>query len=209
MNISRIPTFSKDYINRFQNNGTGKVGGKKTDKSTTAEGSPEASEKKNTSSLPDGVVKRIQEMAKKDASKGIYMDDEFLAYNRQYMEKHISPDRSKLIYLLTPMLMDAQYTNGLPSFFQVPGLLFTGKLQVGALTGASMSIYDNNGTEILSYDNRNGWLSHQSKEESKYHSKTAAIYYKAFHEARTEMKANAAQGGRTDTVAPSNFNTYV
>lgn len=167
----------------------------KTDKSTSTENIAAASEKKNTSSLPDVVVEKIQKMARMDAENGVYMDNEFLAYNKKYMKDHISPNRSKLILLLTPMLRNARYTNGLPSFFKLPGMLFAGKLQVGAATGASMSIYDNSGTEILSYDNRNGWLSHPSKEESKYQRETTAIYYEAYKASRAEMQAGQLQNG--------------
>lgn len=169
--------------------------GAKAEKATSAKSTSAVSEKKSKSFLPDGVVENIQEMARKDASKGVYMDDEFIAYNKQYMQSHISPNRSKLISLLAPRLNSARYTNGLPSFFQLPGLPFTGILQVGAATGASMSIYDNSRTEILSYDNRNGWLPHPSKEESRYQSETTAIYYEAYKAARAEMKASPVQNG--------------
>jgi len=73
--------------------------------------------KKNTSSLPDEVVENIQKMAREGAKKCVYMGDQYGAYINAYKTQHISPNRSKLISLMTPMLMNAKYTNGLPRFF--------------------------------------------------------------------------------------------
>lgn len=157
------------------------------------------SSKTDTWTLPDSVVANIQQMARKDAGSGVYMDQKFLDYNRQYMHSHVSPDRSGLISLLTPMLTNARYTNGLPTLFQISGLPFTAKLQVGVLTGASLSVCDGSGTEILSYDGRNGWLSHSSKEENRYQAETTAIYHEAYAAARVENKA--AQGTGYDVKA--------
>ena len=157
--------------------------------------------KKNTSSLPDEVVENIQKMAREGAKKGVYMGDQYGAYINAYKTQHISPNRSKLISLMTPMLMNAKYTNGLPSFFQLPGLPFTGMLQVGARNGASMSIYDNSGTEILSYDCRNGWLPHQSQAEGEFYDETTAIYHEAYAAARAEMQTGSVQSSGIATIS--------
>ena len=62
-----------------------------------------------------------------------------------------------------------------------------------------MSVCDGSGTEILSYDGRNGWLSHPSKEENQYQAETTAIYHEAYAAARVEDKA--AQGTGYDVKA--------
>lgn len=151
------------------------------------------SEKKNTSSLPDAVVENIQKMAREGAKKSVYMGDEYGAYINSYKTQHISPDRQGLICLLAPLLAGARYTNGLTNFFKIPGLPFTGTLQVGALNDASMSICDSSGTEILSYDCRNGWLPQQSKAEGEFYDETTSIYYDAYVAERDKMKAGPVQ----------------
>ncbi len=152
-----------------------------------------ASEKKNTSSLPDAVVENIQKMAREGAKKSVYMGDKYISYINSYKTQHISPDRQGLICLLAPLLVGARYTNGLTNLFKIPGLPFTGTLQVGALNDASMSICDSSGTEILSYDCRNGWLAHQSKAEEKFYDETTSIYYEAYAAERDKMKAGSVQ----------------
>lgn len=182
--------FTRNYLNSNYS----AISKPKVAKDASVEDVSAISQKKNTSSLPDDVVESIQKMAREDASKGVYMDDEFISYNKQYMQSHVSPNRTNLISILTPMLNRAKYTNGLPNLFQLPDLFYTGTLQVGALTGASMSICDKSGTEILSYDNNNGWLSHPTKQENQYQSETTAVYHEAYAAARAEMKADASAG---------------
>ncbi|API93114.1 MULTISPECIES: hypothetical protein [unclassified Virgibacillus] len=161
------------------------------------------SEKKNTSSLPDRVVNKIKEMAQDGAAKSVYMGKDYISFINSYKKQHVSPDRSKLIRLLTPTLLTAKYTNGLPFFFRLIGLPFTGKMCVGA-TGSSMFIYDENGDEVLSYSTESGWKEGQTRAEAQFYGETTAIYYKAYKAAREEMKANSTQN--YDMGASSTFN---
>lgn len=149
-------------------------------------------EKKNTSSLPDNVVRRIKEMAQDGAEKGVYMGKDYISYINSYKKQHVSPDRSRLISLMTPRLMNATYTNGLPFFFKITGLPFTGQMCVGA-TGSSMFIYDKNGEEVLSYGTNAGWAERQTRAEAQFYDETTEIYYEAYKAARAEMKTNQAQ----------------
>ena len=65
---------------------TGKADTAKTDgiKSEATDESPGVSKIKNTSSLPDEVFENIQRLAKEDAKKNIYMDNEFVSYINNY-----------------------------------------------------------------------------------------------------------------------------
>ncbi|WP_286164839.1 hypothetical protein [Clostridium sp. 1xD42-85] len=149
------------------------------------------SEKKHTA-LPEKVVNKIKEMAKDGAAKGEYMGKDYISYINSYKEKHVSPDRSKLIALMTPRIMNATYTNGLPFFFKIIGLPFTGQMNGGA-TGLSMLLYDKTGDEVLSYSSETGWGKRQTRAETQFYDETTAIYYHAYKSARAEMKANASQ----------------
>lgn len=163
-------------------------------------------EKKNTSSLPDNVVRKIKEMAQDGAAKGVYMGKDYISYINSYKKQHVSPDRSRLISLMTPRLMNATYTNGLPFFFKITGLPFTGQMCVGA-TGSSMFIYDKNGEEVLSYSTNAGWAERQTRAETQFYNETTAIYYEAYKAARAEMKTNPTQN--YSRVASSNFDIKV
>ncbi len=144
---------------------------------------------KNNTSLPDKVFENIQKMAREDAKKNVYMSDEFGAYRQSTMKQYVSPNRSKLIMMLNPMIANAQYTNGQPTFFSVLG--FSVKYSVGAMLGAYLSIRDSSGQEILSYTPppNGGWVSHYTKEESQWMDDTRAVYYEAYEAARAEIKA--------------------
>ena len=148
---------------------------------------------KNTSSLPDKVFENIQRMAKEDAKKNIYMDDEFVSYINNYKKQHIGPNRAKLISMLNPMIANAKYTNGRPTFFSLMG--FSVQYNVGALHGAHISVRDGDGTEFLTYSPTNGrWLEHPTKAENQFHDEAANVYCAAFDAARAEIKAQAAGG---------------
>lgn len=158
-----------------------------TDKGASTESTSATSKKKNTTSLSDSVVKKIQEMAQEGATKSVYMGNDYVSYINSY-KKHVSPDRSKLISLMTPILMKARYTNGLPYFFRITGLPFTGQMCVGT-TGSSMFIYDQNGDEVLSYSPNTGWAEGHTKAEDQFYDETTAIYHEAYIAARADMKA--------------------
>lgn len=50
-------------------------------------------------------------MARKDAAKGIYMDENYCAYINQFEENYVSPDRAGLAAALTPVVQNAKYTD--------------------------------------------------------------------------------------------------
>lgn len=89
----------------------------KMDSTSTSDQLASINKIKDKMDLPDKVIENIQQMAREDAKKGIYKDDKYISYVNAYKEAHISPDRSKLMMMFQPMIMNARYTDGKPSFF--------------------------------------------------------------------------------------------
>lgn len=153
-------------------------------------------------SLPDDMAKKIQEMAKNDAEKGIYMGEEFVSCKIQFREDYVSPDRASLIAKLTPMVQNAKYIDGLEHSFSLLDMVTekiqswsgknvgTGKIHVGANGYVTMSICNNHGEEILAYNSfgGGGWTSVPTKAEFQYDKTTTAVYLAAYQAARSEMK---------------------
>lgn len=77
---------------KFSREDTVEISGKKAVKDTS-----DTTEIENNTSLPDTVVENIRRMAREDAKKGVYMDEEYVAYRYAYKNQHISPDRPKLL----------------------------------------------------------------------------------------------------------------
>lgn len=184
MNISRIPTFSSSY-GRLQNTNMGKGETKETDKSSALESSAITSKKKNSSSLPDEVVKQIQNMAREGASKGVYMGAKYATFCKQYKKTNITPDYSKLQSRLLFMLNETPYTGN-----NLWGKLFGFSYEMGVgVTHNFISVRNQSGDEVLFYDSRQGWIQRPSKAENQFHREAAAIYSEAYSAARSEMKA--------------------
>ncbi len=202
-NIYGRQTRSADVIQ------TGKSDTAKTDgiKSEATDESLGVSKVKNTSSLPDEVFENIQRMAKEGAKNNVYMGNEYISYINNYKAQHISPDRSRLMMMLNPMIANAQYTNGQPTFFSL--LDFSVRFSVGAMFGAYVSVRDSSGEEILTYSPppNGGWVASQTKAESQFYDETTAVYCAAYEEARAEIRAQEAGG--TGSVAMTGFNATV
>ena len=192
MNISHLPSVSGMYNRQVQ----------------SSDIKSEKIKPKNNTSLPDNVYENIQRMAKEDAKKNIYMDSEFVSYINKYKAQHISPNRSGLMMMLSPMIANAQYTNGQPTFFSMMG--FSVRYSVGAVFGAYISVRDSSGAEILSYSPppNGGWVANNyTKEESQWMDDTRAVYYEAYEAARAEI--NAQEAGSVEGAATAGFNATV
>lgn len=103
--------------------------------------------------LRDEVAENIRQIAREDAGNGVYMSDRFGAYRLSTINQYVSPNRSGLMAMFSPMIASARYTDGQPVFFRIQGFgaPYTAKFFVGAMFGAHLSVYDENGDEILSY----------------------------------------------------------
>lgn len=153
---------------------------------------------KNTSSLPDHLFEYIQKQAVEDAKKGVFESDEYVSNVLNTMRSHVSPNRSKLISMFNPMVMNAKYAGKPASYFSISGFPgFTARFSVGRVFGAYMSIWNEGGEQVLSYSPppNAGWHEHQTKAETNFIDEAHSIYSEIYHEVRAQMKAEAAAGG--------------
>lgn len=169
------------------------ISGKKTVDGTSA-----TEEFENNTSLPDEFVKKIREMAKEGAQKGVYKGDEYIAYMNAYKKQHISPNRSKLLMGLNNILSNLSHITSRFQTFSFMGF----HANVDFYSGAAV-FYNSNGEKIMGCDSDGDVMEFPTKAEQKFHREMNALYEEAYDAARAEMKA-AAQG---QGQAPANTAT--
>ena len=166
---------------KFSREDTVEISGKKDAENTSA-----TTEFENNTSLPDAVVENIRRMAREDAKKGVYMDEEYVAYRYAYKNQHISPDRPKLLMGLNKILSTLPRVVNRFQTFSLMGCRAT----VDFYSSFS-AFYNSNGEKIMTCDSDGDVMEFPTKAESKYYSETTAIYAEAYDAARAEMKATA------------------
>ncbi len=154
---------------------------------------------KSKSGLSKELVAKIQEFARNDAKVGDYMTPEYHNFIKGYMEANISPDRTALMAKASPLVPKLPNPkNAIDSFFRFYGLQDIDPVEI-MLDGESytasrklkyVSIKDEYGNEVLSWDTNNGWLSHSSHNEQVFDGNATSVYAEAFDAARAEMRAN-------------------
>lgn len=165
------------------NEDTVEISGKKSVDDTSA-----TEEFENNTSLPDEFVKKIREMAKEGAQKGVYKGDEYIAYMNAYKKQYISPDRSKLLMGLNNILSNLSHITNRFQTFSLMGF----RANVDFYSGTAV-FYNCNGEKIMGCDSDGDVMEFPTKAEQKFHSEMNALYEEAYDAARAEMKA-AAQG---------------
>lgn len=175
---------------KFSREDTVEISGKKDAENTSA-----TTEFENNTSLPDAVVENIRRMAREDAKKGVYMDEEYVAYRYAYKNQHISPDRPKLLMGLNKILSTLPHIVNRFQTFSLMGCRAT----VDFYSSFS-AFYNSNGEKIMTCDSDGDVMEFPTKAESKYYSETTAVYAEAYDAARAEMKAQAAGGTGTASV---------
>ena len=168
---------------KFSREDTVEISGKKDAENTSA-----TTEFENNTSLPDAVVENIRRMAREDAKKGVYMDEEYVAYRYAYKNQHISPDRPKLLMGLNKILSTLPHIVNRFQTFSLMGCRAT----VDFYSSFS-AFYNSNGEKIMTCDSDGDIMEFPTKAENKFHSEMNALYEEAYDAARAEMKA-AAQG---------------
>ena len=166
---------------KFSREDTVEISGKKAVKDTA-----DTTEIENDTSLPDAVVENIRRMAREDAKKGVYMDEEYVAYRYAYKNQHISPDRPKLLMGLNKILSTLPHIVNRFQTFSLMGC----RAAVDFYSSFS-AFYNSNGEKIMTCDSDGDVMEFPTKAESKYYSETTAVYAEAYDAARTEMKATA------------------
>ena len=167
---------------KFSREDTVEISGKKAVKDTS-----DTTEIENNTSLPDTVVENIRRMAREDAKKGVYMDEEYVAYRYAYKNQHISPDRPKLLMGLNKILSTLPRVVNRFQTFSLMGCRATVDFYSSFST-----FYNSNGEKIMTCDSDGDVMEFPTKAESKYYSETTAVYAEAYDAARAEMKAQAA-----------------
>ena len=166
---------------KFSREDTVEISRKKDAENTSA-----TTEFENNTSLPDAVVENIRRMAREDAKKGVYMDEEYVAYRYAYKNQHISPDRPKLLMGLNKILSTLPHIVNRFQTFSLMGCRAT----VDFYSSFS-AFYNSNGEKIMTCDSDGDVMEFPTKAESKYYSETTAVYAEAYDAARAEMKATA------------------
>lgn len=145
---------------------------------------------------------KIREQAKADATKNVYMSDDFTAMKENYKRNNISPNRTLLKSRVSGLLKRTSPTNGRYIPFQVMGVKgYTGRINMG-LFGACMDVYDGNGEVVLSYSHppNGGWIPKQTKAEEQFERQITDVYYEAYKEAVKERKATGVSQTMTSAV---------
>ena len=166
---------------KFSREDTVEISGKKDAENTSA-----TTEFENNTSLPDAVVENIRRMAREDAKKGVYMDEEYVAYRYAYKNQHISPDRPKLLMGLNKILSTLPRIVNRFQTFSLMGCRAT----VDFYSSFS-AFYNSNGEKIMTCDSDGDVMEFPTKAENKFHSEMNALYEEAYDAARAEMKATA------------------
>ena len=147
-------------------------------------------EQKAQSAMTDGFVSQLQQQAKRDAQRGVYMDGAAIQLQRAQMRQFVSPDRAGPIGQTTALLQQAARQKD-PMLELLDNLLnqCSGKIQ-SSPQGQTAELYAPNGEIIASYNSLgSGWTEIQTKAEQKFLSAAAIVYAQAFREARAEQKA--------------------
>lgn len=178
-----VKGMSQAASTKFSREDTVEISGKKDAENTSA-----TTEFENNTSLPDAVVENIRRMAREDAKKGVYMDEEYVAYRYAYKNQHISPDRPKLLMGLNKILSTLPHIVNRFQTFSLMGCRATVDFYSSFST-----FYNSNGEKIMTCDSDGDVMEFPTKAENKFHSEMNALYEEAYDAARAEMKA-AAQG---------------
>ena len=176
-----VKGMSQAASTKFSREDTVEISGKKDAENTSA-----TTEFENNTSLPDAVVENIRRMAREDAKKGVYMDEEYVAYRYAYKNQHISPDRPKLLMGLNKILSTLPRIVNRFQTFSLMGCRATVDFYSSFST-----FYNSNGEKIMTCDSDGDVMEFPTKAESKYYSETTAVYAEAYDAARAEMKATA------------------
>ena len=176
-----VKGMSQAASTKFSREDTVEISGKKDAENTSA-----TTEFENNTSLPDAVVENIRRMAREDAKKGVYMDEEYVAYRYAYKNQHISPDRPKLLMGLNKILSTLPRIVNRFQTFSLMGCRAT----VDFYSSFS-AFYNSTGEKIMTCDSDGDVMEFPTKAESKYYSETTAVYAEAYDAARAEMKATA------------------
>ena len=149
-----------------------------------------AAQKTAEKAMTDGFVSQIQEMAKKDAQKGIYMSDDFIQYQLSYMKRTVSPDRSRPIAQAMAFMQRAANQYGTLLMKLLGGYSMKAYLGVNSRYNTA-EVYAPNGEMIAAQTCTGQWIDIQTEAESKFLDECTMVYLDAYRAARAEINAAA------------------
>ncbi len=163
--------------------------------------------------MTDDFVKKLQELARKDAQKGVGMSQEAIDLCHAQMGKYVSPDRSAPIAQMTRELQKAERAHK----EEDPTLEFLDRMVAqlkgkgrperivksfsGLAGGCSgdlhstpenqvATVYSPDGEEIAQYNTSGGgWMNLTTKAENQFLGDSNTVYKQAWDAARAEMNA--------------------
>ena len=165
--------------------------------------------------MTDDFVKKLQELARRDAQKGVGMSQEAIDLRFAQMGKYVSPDRSAPIAQMTQELQKAEKAHK----GEDPTLEFLDRMLAqlkgkgrperivksfsGLAGGCSgdfhstsenqiATVYSPDGEEIAQYASDGGWMNLTTKAENQFLGDSNDVYMQAWDAARAEIK-NGAQ----------------
>ena len=165
--------------------------------------------------MTDDFVKKLQELARRDAQKGVGMSQEAINLCHAQMGKYVSPDRSAPIAQTTKELQKAEKAHK----GEDPTLEFLDRMIAqlkakgrperivksfsGLAGGCSgdlhstsenqiATVYSPDGEEIAQYASDGGWMNLTTKAENQFLGDSNDVYMQAWNAARAEIK-NGAQ----------------
>ena len=147
----------------------------------------DVSSKKVENAMTDRYIAGIQEQAKKDAQKGVYMSEDYVKYSLSYVEKTVSPNRNKAIAQTTAYIQKA--SNGYGALLAKLFKGYSMKAYIGGFYPTA-EVYAPNGEMIAAKTCGGTWTNIQTEAETKLIDASTEVYAKAYSAARAEMKAN-------------------
>lgn len=172
--------------------------------------------------MTDDYVAHIQEMARKDAQKGVYMDREYIQFSNAHKTQHVSPDRTAPMMQASQVMQQAGgEKDPLMQFLDAVLKNISGKAERGpdgrtvvtmnsmaggcsgyvnsGACGQTAEIYSPDGEMIAGFNsNGGGWTICPTQAENRFLDLSASVYRQAFEEARAEMKAPREMTGGTE-----------
>ena len=145
--------------------------------------------------MTDDYVEKLQELARKDAQKGVYMDTEAMQLSHsEFLDRLLGHNASKV-----------KRDSGNTITASVSGLaggcsadLSSGPMHQGAI------IYSPDGEMIASYNSDGGWQSLTTQAENRFLIDSNTVYKQAYDAVRAEIKA-AQQRPVTEAVSEATF----
>ena len=134
----------------------------------------------------DKYLEDVKAQAKKDASAGVYMGDDFHKLETEYRDKYVSPDRSKATAEADKIVRQTPARSG-EAYYRMAGSSYTVGIQKGYRS--SSEVYNQNGEVIARKQGSYGsWTKVTTKAENYASQETSRIYNEAYRAARMDTR---------------------